>query len=159
MRSFFAVGLLLCTASGLAEAPVRAEMYTWTDREGQMHFSDNPPEHGPAKVLTQPGQCYLETLLEGLGQEQRDQLFNVQRQKQGLAPGTIDLEQDGLDGDQKQIVRTLIHEGQKCKAGNKQACRCLDRAQEAQSGLRSYTPTGMFQSKSSQPTQDRPSAR
>ena len=144
MQPLHLAGLLLVLLVSLAPASARGEMYTWTDKDGLMHFSDIPPEHGQAKVLTQPGQCYLETMLEGLSQEQRDQLFNVQRQKQGLPPGSIDLEQDGLDADQKNMVRTLISEGNKCKAGNKPACRCLDRAQEAQTGLRSYTPTGML---------------
>ncbi len=150
MRYLHQAGFLLFTALCLLSSPGYGEMYTWTDKDGSLHFTDNPPEHVNAKVLAQPGQCSVETMLEGLTQEQRDQLFMVQRQKQGLQPGTYDLDQDGLDADQKTIVRTLINEGHKCKNGNKQACRCLDRAQEAQTGLRSYTPTGLLQSKSHQ---------
>ncbi|MBX3234547.1 MAG: DUF4124 domain-containing protein [Nitrospiraceae bacterium] len=149
--------LLLLIALCVGATPANAEMYTWTDKDGNLHFTDNPPDHVNAKVLAQPGQCSVETMLEGLTQEQRDQLFMIQRQKQGLQPGTYDLDQDGLDADQKTIVRTLINEGHKCKNGNRQACRCLDRAQEVQTGLRSYTPSGMLHSKSQQSADKSPS--
>lgn len=47
-------GVLLVT--GLSVAPLHAtEVYTWTDEDGIVHFSDSPPENGEPRTITVEG--------------------------------------------------------------------------------------------------------
>lgn len=45
-RMLAAVSVLLCTT-----AIARAEVYTWTDRQGISHFSDQPPDAFPHRQI------------------------------------------------------------------------------------------------------------
>jgi len=45
-RMLAAVSVLLCAA-----AMARAEVYTWTDRQGVSHFSDQPPDALPHRQI------------------------------------------------------------------------------------------------------------
>jgi len=44
--------LLLCTLAAVScQAAVATEVYTWTDADGIVHFSDAPPESGESETL------------------------------------------------------------------------------------------------------------
>jgi len=44
--------LLLCALAAITcHAAAAAEVYTWTDQNGVVHFSDAPPESGPSATL------------------------------------------------------------------------------------------------------------
>jgi len=49
-----AIAALLLCAAGIASA----EMYKWTDAQGQVHYSDRPPPSGAEKVEVIPAQTY-----------------------------------------------------------------------------------------------------
>ena len=52
-----AIGLLVALAAGTASA----ETYKWVDAQGQVHYSDRPPESGGVKVELLPAQTYHAT--------------------------------------------------------------------------------------------------
>src|SRR5258705_9462136 len=49
-----AIAALLLCAAGIASA----EMYNWSDAQGQVHYSDRPPPSGAEKVEVIPAQTY-----------------------------------------------------------------------------------------------------
>ncbi len=64
-RTVAAVSVLLCIA-----AMARAEVYTWTDRHGVIHFSDQPPDTIPHQQI-QPGAPVTLPMSENLRQGRR----------------------------------------------------------------------------------------
>jgi len=57
MRNSAAI-LAICACAALAAGTVAAETYKWVDAQGQVHYSDRPPESGGVKVELLPAQTY-----------------------------------------------------------------------------------------------------
>jgi hypothetical protein len=53
-----AATLAICAFAACAAGTASAETYKWVDAQGQVHYSDRPPESGGVKVELLPAQTY-----------------------------------------------------------------------------------------------------
>lgn len=135
-RRWTIAALVLCCAALVAIAPLHApaEMYSWTDEEGTLHFSDAPPVSGDAtKLDIGTPACALQAKLErtegGMSRLLLLYLLGGQGDKgEKIAPEYRDFLQD------------YKVEENKCMDGDKEACSCI--ASLARDGAVSIAPTG-----------------
>ncbi len=126
----------LCYAALIMMGPLgaSAEMYSWTDEEGNLHFSDAPPLSGDVKKLDiGESSCALKAKLD--------------RTQGGLSRllllyllGGQEAKGEQISPEYKAFLDDYKAEEKKCMDGDKEACACI--ASLAQDGATSIAPTG-----------------
>jgi hypothetical protein len=99
-----------------------AEMYTWTDKDGNVHFSDQPPQGQTSKQLSMPARK------QSWREEAADLLDRRARAKTRE-------EREAIERQYRQLMDTLS----KCQSGEGKACADLKASSQ---GAQSFTPTG-----------------
>ncbi len=111
-----------------------AQMYTWTDEQGNIHFSDTPPLKGKTKVIqeTEP-RCSLAKFASEYGESKIRELI-----AQYGNGNTVD--RKDVPSKFVKVFDAVQAEKKKCAGEDEAACQCLTNL--ADSGLKSYTPDG-----------------
>jgi hypothetical protein len=111
-----------------------AQMYTWTDEQGNIHFSDTPPPKGKTKVIqeTEP-RCSLAKFVSEFGESKIRELIG-----QYGNGNTVD--RKDVPSKFVKVFDAIQAEKKKCSAEDEAACQCLSNLTD--SGLKSYTPDG-----------------
>lgn len=131
-----AVGLgLLCGALIMAmPLGAAADMYRWTDEEGNLHFSDAPPLEGDVtKLDIGESTCALKAKLE------RTQGGISRLLLLYLLGGQVD-KSEKISPEYRDFLKDYKVEESKCMEGDKKACSCI--ASLARDGAISIAPTG-----------------
>lgn len=129
-----ALGLLYAAVILVTPPGATAEMYSWTDEEGTLHFSDVPPESGDVRTLDIDGSsCALEAKLERTegGMSRLLLLY--------LLGGQVD-KSETISPEYQDFLDDYKVEETKCIDGDKEACSCI--ASLARDGAISIAPTG-----------------
>ncbi|TKB63747.1 MAG: DUF4124 domain-containing protein [Nitrospira sp.] len=106
-----------------------ADTYTWTDKDGNMHFSDTPPATGQAKTIRptiRPDpHCALKDEVEAWQREA--QVWQRKLQAYALAaPELLKNSMKNFDMTKHQAIKDKIEaEEKKCKKGDAGACECM----------------------------------
>jgi hypothetical protein len=115
-------------------------MYTWTDEDGNLHFSDSAPTNAAAKRL-------------GVGEETCSLKAELDQTEGGIARqlflsllGGKEEEIKKLAPEYTEFFTQYKAEKDKCRDGDKKACSCI--ASIAKEGATSITPTGNLLEKS-----------
>ena len=98
-----------------------AEMYTWTDKDGSVHFSDQQPQGQASKQLSMPARK------QSWHDEAADLLDRRARVKTRE-------EREAIERQYQQLMDTLS----KCQSGEGRACADLKAVSQ---GAQSFTPT------------------
>ncbi len=128
------LGLLCATLIMIAPLGATAEMYSWTDEEGTLHFSDAPPLSGDVKTLDiGDSSCALKTKLD-LTQGGLSRLLLLY-----LLGGQAD-KGEQISPEYRDFLEDYKVEENKCTDGDKEACSCI--ASLARDGAVSIAPKG-----------------
>jgi hypothetical protein len=125
-----------CTSSG-------ADTYTWTDQDGNMHFSDTPPATGQAKTIRPPvrpaSHCALMMdEVEAWEKDARPWLRKAQEAYMSRDGEGFMESGKKLDTEQGRAMEDKIHaEEKKCRGGDADACKCMQSIDEKFSKMRS----------------------
>ena len=124
-----------------------ADMYKWADKDGNLQFSDTPPEKSGSKVQalsTDPKQCKLEQFVEELEKAKKINRASLKIIVSSTPDGTLARsligQPAGMDDRMVPFFHELADEQDRCAAGNKAACACIEKAVSGKTGLRSLTP-------------------
>jgi hypothetical protein len=124
-----------------------ADMYKWTDKDGNLQFSDTPPENSGSKVhafSNSPTPCKLEQLVEELDKAKKINkgVLNaiVSNTPDGTLARSLIGQPAGMDDRLVPFFHELADEQDRCAAGSKVACSCIEQAVSGKTGPRSLTP-------------------
>jgi hypothetical protein len=114
--------------------PVAAQLYTWTDEQGNIHFSDTPPPKGKTKVIQEmEPRCSLAKFVPEFGEGKIRELVG-----QYGNGNTVDRKE--VPTKYAKVFDAIQTEKKKCSSEDEAACQCL--ANLTDSGLKSYSPSG-----------------
>ncbi len=129
-----ALGLFVGALIMIAAPGASAEMYSWTDEEGNLHFSDAPPVSGDARRLD-------------IGEESCALKAKLDRTQGGLSRllllyllGGQEAKGEKISPQYKAFLEDYKAEENKCMDGDKEACACI--ASLARDGATSIAPKG-----------------
>jgi hypothetical protein len=119
---------------------VYGEVYSWTDHEGVVHFSDTPPADHPSKRLNMWSGCPLRGQIVDLQLEERanlglwlflgapkiteDSTTDRHRNRRSWSMEPWQYEQQSRDHQLREIKNDIIFEARKCALGGEKACTC-----------------------------------
>jgi len=127
-RGFTGMAILLV---GVLGGTVQAELYTWTDDQGNVHLSDVPPSGRNAKKFSGDKACTIREHLPELTDREfmhvTDKMFNEPPDRETLR------------GHYRNLFDEAMKQNAACNLGDKEACECL-RGQTKWAGT-SYAPS------------------
>jgi hypothetical protein len=111
-----------------------AQMYTWTDEQGNIHFSDTPPSKGKTKVIQElEPRCSLAKFVSEFGEGKIRELI-------GQYGNGSTVDRKDVPSKFVKVFDAIQTEKRKCSGEDEAACQCLSNL--ADSGLKSYSPEG-----------------
>jgi hypothetical protein len=114
--------------------PLTAQMYTWTDEQGNIHFSDTPPTKGKSKVIQEmEPRCSLAKFVSEFGEGKIRELV-------GQYGNGSTIDRKDVPPKFVKVFDAIQGEKKKCSGEDEAACQCL--ANLTDSGLKSYSPSG-----------------
>jgi uncharacterized protein YceH (UPF0502 family) len=128
-QGLFLSSLLLL--GGMSMLDAQAELYTWTDEQGNVHLSETPPSGKKAKKFSDDKACTIREHLPEL----TDREFNDFIAKMYNEPP----ERETLRGRYRNLFDEAMKQSAACNLGDKEACDCL-RGQTKMGGT-SYAPS------------------
>ncbi|TKB63745.1 MAG: DUF4124 domain-containing protein [Nitrospira sp.] len=116
------IGVIVSLAAVLFLSSMsEAEMYTWTDKDGSVHFSDQQPQGQVSKQLSMPARK----------QSWRDEAADLLDRR---ARAKTREEREAIERQYQQLMDTLS----KCQSGEGKACADLKAVSQS---AQSFTPT------------------
>ncbi len=103
--------------SGLANAD---RVFSWTDQDGRVHMSDEPPDVSKLKHVPVVPVCSFKSYIQVLGEERvrqfaRKYIFVPTPPEPGRIP-------EGYGA----LYGEMVAERDRCKRGSEKACQCMD---------------------------------
>jgi len=127
--------LLIVCALLLLVPYVAAEIYTWTDKDGNVHFSDAPPVGAKSTVIPSvESRCSLRKYVVQFGEEV------VQKYVNHFGGPYMSRDRGNIPPKHYGLFDSVIAEKDKCQKGDNVACKCVWNL--ADPGTKSFGPSG-----------------
>lgn len=128
---------VLCAVSLMGASPAQADLYKWTDSQGQVHYTDQPPAKEQSQRIGRSTDPEREQEARSARQELADKVSQSQRQRQleqearAKRQAELDKEQQKADNCSKARERlSLLQQNNRISRLNDQGQRyILDEAQ------------------------------